>query len=826
MRTVATAFLRYLPQRRGLTLLQVLGVGCGVAAVMGMHLSSEAAVRSLTAAVDFLRGGATHTIRRSVGPMSDEHIGPLARDPAVHRVSPVLEGWVRLEDGEAVRVLGVDPFLDRGLRPEFYRGVEGLSPGEFLERFVLADRAVLAEAGLAARLGALPGDRIVTAQGDLTVAALFDNPAGEHMLVMDIAAAQDFFLRTGSIDRADLILSDPEAFRKRWSTGFVVQSAGEQGESLGGMLKAFRLNMQALSLMALFVGVFLVYNTAMFAVVSRRRDAGILRSLGAGRAEVATAFLAEVSLLGLAGGLVGGGLGFALSRGLTGVVGKTVSNLYFSLSPQGAAWSWRYAAAGMLLGWGASLLGAAWPLLEVVRADPVRALHGRVPARSSARRARGAAAAGLAIMAVSLVAAVLPALGVGGGFLSAFGFLAGASLCAGTGVLLVTPPLGAAFGGAAGLAGRLAAGAVRRNLGRTSVAAAAFMVSLALTVGLGTMIGSFRASLQRWMEGQLQGEIYVGSSPEVTIPPGLYEDISALDGVAGVDRYRNEAGVFRGETIRIAAVDGEVLQRHARFWWTEGGEENWDPVRAGAVIVSESFSRRFGIARGDTVELEAREGREELAVAGVFYDYTTEHGLVMMDRSTYRRLFEDHAVDSLGIFLEPGLAGKQTVVTAIAAMAAERGLPSWTRQAFFDRILSVFDSTFALTRSMRAMAIIIALFGISGALITLFMERRKEFGVYRALGFSVGQVAGMSLIEGLIIGLVSFVLCVPSGTVLAILLIGVVNLRSFNWTIFYSFSWEPYLLAGVTAAAAGAAASIYPVWKLWRTYPQLQLREE
>jgi putative ABC transport system permease protein len=127
---------------------------------------------------------------------------------------------------------------------------------------------------------------------------------------------------------------------------------------------------------------------------------------------------------------------------------------------------------------------------------------------------------------------------------------------------------------------------------------------------------------------------------------------------------------------------------------------------------------------------------------------------------------------------------------------------------------------------MRALAIIVAFFGIAGALLTLFMERRMEFGIYRALGFSTSQVAQMTLFEGLGMGLVSFLLSACVGTTVAVLLIKVINLRSFNWTIFYYPAFEPYLLTAVTALLASVGAAAYPIWKVCRTYPQMQIREE
>ena len=198
---------------------------------------------------------------------------------------------------------------------------------------------------------------------------------------MDIAHAQKAFGLQGSIDRVDLILSEEVGFRERWKDGFVIQSSQQKSEAFSSMLGAFRLNLEALSLLALFVGVFLIYNTAMFAVVSRRRDTGILRSLGARRYELMVAFLTEILILGVTGGALGGVLGYFLTRFLTELIGSSISNLYFFLRPAPTEWSAWILLTGIILGCGASLLGGAIPLVEMVRSDPIKTLSGRVASR-------------------------------------------------------------------------------------------------------------------------------------------------------------------------------------------------------------------------------------------------------------------------------------------------------------------------------------------------------------------------------------------------------------------------------------------------------------
>ena len=229
---------------------------------------------------------------------------------------------------------------------------------------------------------------------------------------------------------------------------------------------------------------------------------------------------------------------------------------------------------------------------------------------------------------------------------------------------------------------------------------------------------------------------------------------------------------------------------------------------------------------GETITLEGIQGPTEFKVGAIFYDYTTEHGLVMMDRPTFLKTFGDRTLNNIGIFIDPDNPRRAELLQEVRKRAEARGLPVLTGAQLHENILEVFDTTFAITRSMRAIAIVVAFFGIAGALLTLFIERSREFGIYRALGFSTGQVAKMTLMEGLGMGLVSFLFSMAVGTTLAILLIKVINIRSFNWTIFYYPALQPYLLTGVTAILASIGAAAYPIWKVYRTYPQIQIREE
>ena len=828
MTMVLRAFLRSLLRRRALTLTQLAGVACGVAAVVGMVLASDTALDSFGKAVHFLQGRSTHALARPVGPMDEPVLTRLMADPAVTAFAPVLDRQLGLPDGSSVRVLGIDPFLDHDLRPDlvYTARLEGAGEDSGFLDFILEGDTVILEGRLADSLGLGPGDSLVTTTGTLRILGTFTHPAAEPLVLMDIAHAQDYFGVAGQVDRVDLVLADAGGFTERWSAeGYEVDSTNERQGVFQDMLRAFRLNLEALSLLALMVGVFLVYNTSMFSVISRRKSVGILRSLGATRKEITASVTAEITLLGLIGGAAGGVLGFALAHLLTGIVGDTISRLYFFLRPLPPRWSWFIPVAGAVLGLGASLLGGAFSLYTLTREDPVAALRGRVPRVSEERYARWTASAGLVLTLAStgLLSASTTILT---GYVGAFGVILGLSFMAGMLLIALAPAWKRVLKAVAGPVGSLAAGNVRRSLGRTAVAVAAFGIALSLLVGLGSMIGSFRRTLIWWMDGQIRAEYYIQAPTGSLIPQELYGEPSRLPGVGGVDPYNNVTLTYGDTIIRVVALDPKVLERFARFAWYDGDDGAWVRVAEGEAIVSESFVRRFGLGRGDSVSLTGSTGTTPLPIAGVFYDYTTEHGLVMMSRDRFLALFGDPSIDTLAVFLEPEGNRPPGTEESIRQLARESGMVLTDQAGFRGRILSIFDATFTITQSMRALAVLVAFFGITGALLTLFMERRREFGIYRALGLTGREVALMTLLEGLGMGISGFFLSAAAGTAITLVLIRVINVQSFHWTIFYHFSAVPYLTALSIALTASLGAALYPMFRVVRTYPRLQIREE
>jgi putative ABC transport system permease protein len=244
-----------------------------------------------------------------------------------------------------------------------------------------------------------------------------------------------------------------------------------------------------------------------------------------------------------------------------------------------------------------------------------------------------------------------------------------------------------------------------------------------------------------------------------------------------------------------------------------------------AVVVSEPFAHRHGIGAGDVLLLRTSKGEREFSVAGVYYDYASDLGLVLMSRETYLRHWRDRPLTGFSVELEPG-ADLEETIRRLRSVVGGEGLSIQSNQALKKISMEIFDRTFRITSVLRLVSGLVAFIGVLSALMALQLERARELGVLRANGLTPGQVWHLVTSQTGLMGLAAGLLSIPVGLALAAIMIFVINRRSFGWTI--RMEVDPMILLGAMALALGAAllAGIYPAWKMARTSPALALREE
>lgn len=846
------------------TILTLVGVSLGVAAPVGLQSANRVVLESFQDAVLEVAGGARLEVVSDRGSLAEDIIVPLRGIPEVAAAVPVLqEGLRHPSSGLAFSVLALDLLELERIKPVRVRD-DRLDSSSL--RWFESD-AVLLGRRLAERLGAQPGRDLDVIAGveprRLTVAGILEGTSRgssvwDDLAVMDIAEAQELFGRVGEVDRIELLVGAEQSLEtvQRKVEALLPPSLharrpAQRGEQVDAMIQAFRLNLLMLSLVGLLVGGFLIYNTLSFSVAQHRREIGILRAIGMTEPALAGLFLIEGALFGMVGGTLGSLLGLALADRLVLLVGRTVTDLYVAVSPGTniAVDALPLFMRGLILGTGFSLLGALGPSIEAARTKVVQALS--AGGYDSARPIRPArhGSIGLMLLSASALLSMVPPIGMipVGGYLSVLLLLIGFSFLA---PLLIHACAGRSlFGGPhrwkthpRAMLPFLAVQTAGRSPGRNGVTVSALMIGLAIMVGVVLMIQSFRKTVEVWIDQTVVADLIVapGGWPyagheggrDLVIPRAWADRIAQTPGVEAVDTYRDLRIELAGRLRSIVARDLALHAQRSRYLLVHGESKAVlrEAVARRGVVISEVLATALHLDDGDEIVLPTPAGEQTFPVMGVFYDYATDGGKIVMDRALFEEFWGEGGATVVPVYLEPG-ADPEAVARRLEAqfLGLSRATPIFTviKNAELRReILAIFDRTFALTYVLEVIAVLVGMLGIVNTLLTSVLERQREFATLRAMGAGDGQVTGLVLWEALYLGVIGAVLGVASGLCLALLLVRVINKQSFGWTVQLTVSFP--VLAQAVALAMGAAliAGYWPARWVSRQVPAEGLRYE
>ncbi|HEY3837613.1 MAG TPA: ABC transporter permease, partial [Bryobacteraceae bacterium] len=665
----------------------------------------------------------------------------------------------------------------------------------------------------------------------------------DGLAILDIADAQAKLHREGRLDQIQITLDphqDPAQAQSQIQSvlppGYFLQAPGARGEENRRMLRAFRWNLRVLSYISLVVGAFLIYNTISISVVRRRVEIGILRALGTSRAAIFALFLSEALLLGLAGSALGLALGRIMAQATVGLISQTVSALYTSSRPGAIALTpasiLEALAAGTLL----AIFSAAAPAREAMRVTPTEAMsHGSREHEAHLHVTRDILiAAFLAVLAFiashgepidgkpiwGYVATML-SIGVAA-FLSPITVL---------GIVHALRPLARRAFRAPGL---LAGRSLTASLSRTSIVVGALSTAIAMMISVAIMVGSFRQTVVLWLDTQLRADLYVaptapsGAGVIPPLPREVPEIASHIPGVADIDTLYAFEIHYGPDRSTLGGVDTDVLRRygHLRFLSGEGAR---DGVLASLphrdrVIISEPFANKHNLRTGDPLTLNLGAHRPTFHIAGVYYDYSSERGFVMLDRSTLLKYLPNQSPTNLAIYLAPhaGPAAQSRLRAALARFPVTINPNSTLRS----RALVVFDRTFAITWALEGVAIIVAMLGAANSLLALVLDRRRDLGLLQYLGAAGPQLRRMILVEAGFLGLMASALGLALGSALSLLLIYVINKQSFGWTIQFHPPVTLVACALLLVWSFTVLAGLYPARVASRLNPPSVIHDE
>ncbi|MBV8354254.1 MAG: FtsX-like permease family protein [Candidatus Eremiobacteraeota bacterium] len=846
-RALVAGHLRAGPLRAGVT---ILAVALGVAIALAIDLANATAIASFARSVNVVSNEVNLQVV-GIGRGFDERtLQRVAAIPGVSSASPGIEGSLtvgaragRPLSGEILQVQGVDLLRplprDAGQAPSQLSGAtENASDLDLL----VNGHGAIVSSRVAGRYGlregtvlrALVGDRAVA----LTVARVLP-PAvvgiDSSVVFVDVATAQEIFGKIGLLDRIDCVVPSErlpgvmQAVRRVLPAGTrAIEPKVRTGE-IARMLSSFTLNLTALSAIALVVGMYLIFNTVAIGVVQRRADIGIVRALGATKRSIFTTFVAEGALFGAIGSAAGLGLGALLAGLSVASVARTVNTLYVATGVDRVLYDPTAFVKAFAVGIVLSLVAALVPAWEAARTPPAQTMRsGGFESPIPHFGVKAALAGCLVLLCAWLASKGPPLAGVPMlGYVSGILIIVGGSLCI---PILIegVSAFGRRFAPAA--PAELAAANLGAALRRNSVAVAALAIAVGMMTSVAILVGSFRTTVVAWANDTLRADLFVhplGAGDDTRFSPGVGTTIARLPGVTSINTFVGITIPFRGRLTTLGATSFVGVERNGNLRFLEAGDRErvggWrDTTEA---LVSEPFATRFGVEGGDTIEVPTPSGPTALHVAATYYDYSSDAGVILIDRATFARLFDDDSVEAIAVYARAG-----TDLPGLRSEIVRRLTPLrigvQTNRELRALVIAIFDRTFAITYALYAISLAIALLGVVSTLFALVLERRTQIGILRYLGLTTGRVRAMILIEAALVGGLGALAGTAIGALLALLLIFVINRQAFGWLIELHVPGGSLLSTFAIVVLAAVVAGWYPAQVAARIQTAAAVRAE
>ncbi len=815
------------------TLLTMAGIVLGVAVFVGMHTANQSVLAAFHQTIDRIAGKTQIQVSSGEAGFDEEVLDQVREVEAVRIAAPVLEASVSTGDVNLL-ILGVDMLGDRNLRSyDLENSDEAIDdpliflaqPDSLLITRTFADEENL-KLGSTISMRTMQGDMTFTVRGIMSPGGLA-SAFGGNLAVMDIYAAQKMFGRGYKFDRIDVALQDDvsiadgiAAISAKLGPGFQVEPPNSRGEQFEATSRIYKLASDLTSVFALFIGMFIIYNTFAIAVTERRSEIGILRALGATRGQVRTLFLVESAVVGLIGTAVGILFGLLLAEGMSGYISGLLSEVYGVAQSSGSIrlepW---LAAAAVAMGVVTSLAAAVIPARSAAGTDPVKALQkGRQQALTlgESRRRRN--------WAIVCAAGALIAFAYSGiGWMFYTGYLLAvlaAVLLSPALSLRVARVLRPILAKVKPVEGTLAADSLIQAPRRTSGTIAALMLSLALVISLGGLARASYNSLNDWMRIALNPDLFVTTAESISarsfvFPASLGEGLREMDGIEEVQMVRSVRSIVKDVPVMLVAIEVESVRQHATLPPVEGNqEEMYRRAAAGeGVIASENFSRLHDVKMGEMLEIPAPLGTLRLPVLGIVRDFSDQQGSLLLDRNLYVKYWNDDAVNVFRLYLEDGADEAAVRQRILDKYGSQQRLFVLTNTDVRDFIIRITDQWFGLTYVQIAVAVLVAILGIVNALTVSITDRRRELGILQAVGGLRNQIRHTIWLEALAIGVIGLVLGLALGALQLYYSVEVAQRDLIGIDIGYAYPFQmvltlvPIILGAAFIAALGPAES-------------------
>ncbi len=783
------------------TALSVCAITLGTALGIAVQLINTSAVAEFTRTARMLSGSADVIVRGA--PFDEDLYSRIARMREVAVASPMIELDVKLAaHRDFVRVVGIDPFQSSALQPL-------LGEGEH-ERNLLEPDTVVISDDIRERLDISVGEQLVLQAAShavsFSVIGILPPGSATSLVLLDIANVQWRLHMLGKINRIDIKLHEgvnPGQFRRCLNLPAGIYSAlpDEDSGRASEVSRAYRVNLNMLSLVALFTGSFIVFSTQALSVIQRRRQFAVMRALGLSARSLTSLVLLEAFSIGIIGAAIGACLGIFVAHAALQTAGADLGAGYFKGMVSSIEIEPATLVLFFVLGVVAAAAGAFFPSLTANRISAAQAL--KAVDASEARRIPAVPMGALVLMC-GIVAAFAPPVFA----LPLFGYAAIAFILIGAGLL--TPALIermlARLPRPRGAFATLALASLKANPRQTALSVFGIIAAFSVMAAMAIMIASFRESLSEWLTEVLPADVYVRARGDTAFLSEAQQDtLVKLDGVAKA-RFVRYYELLLEDGLRLTLIARENPNELPAI-----GTQVTPPSDVPGAWVSQAASDLHGFRRGETIWLPIAGSQAPFLIAGIWRDYARQTGAVAIERDLYVKLSGDKRANDAALWLEHG-AEPEAVSLAIREALGD-DLDVAASGELHLRSLQAFDRTFAVTYFLEAVAVLVGLLGVSAGFSARVLDRRSEFAVLRHLGAARRDILTMLACEGALSSTAGTVIGLVLGTALSVILIFVVNRQSFHWSMDMHFPWLAIAALSLMMVAAATAVAVFSARK-------------
>ncbi len=831
---------RNICENKFLTFLSILGIALGIALFTGVKVASDRAIYSFESNIKGIISFVNYEIVDISGVDFDENVYKKIRE-IEESCFPLLQTFAYLPElKDSVEINGIftvkaTQFLK--LLPSETLSSNSHNPDwGFLERYNFDDfyrqtNAVLVTKKFANKHSIKKGDIfraiVYDREYPLKVVNIIDSDIlVSNTIIMDIGNFQEYFGKIGVLSKIDISTDERNAsiIKSALPSNLKIDKKENIFKNQKAMIGSFRYNLQFVSLIAILVGIFMLYNTVFISVVKKRTEIGILRGLGADKKTIIMLFTFHGLILGIIGSVTGIFLGQITAYFSAIAVEKTISTMYTAITISDYGINRKDAVIALIFGIVVSLIASIIPAVEASNIRPNESSREGSFERRYAKFHKWFFASGILFILTGIGISYIdyfyapfsfPILAYAGIIMLIIGFSLASTFYFLITIKLLKVPIEKAFGAI----GKISYSDIRGNPHRFSVALMSVAISSALIIAFLTIIFSFRTSLNKWIHKNITADVYIKPASckanycFYSVSENVIKTVESFPEVSGIDKFRGMQVEVFGKKIIAGFADIKVKREHL---YKKYKDENYEKILfemesdEPVAGISDFLSIKYGLRKGDKLPVNTPKGIVNFKINDIFASYSTTSGFVYIDRKWLKKYWGFDDTTQFSIYLKEGIDADFFIRKVYENLGLSYSLEIMNNQELRNKIIDIFNRTFAITYAIEIISIIISLIGVVNTLLALVFEKKREISIIRYLGGTWQQITKTFILSAAIIAVAGIFYSALLGPLMSIILIEVVNKLSFGWKIHFSIPYHYIALVFVLLFAVTLLSGLIP----------------